>query len=126
MASFAERLKELRTEHGLSQEELGKMIGVKKNTVYRWETVSNPPSEENSLLIAHCFRVSYAYLMGLTDDRKGVCLTDEEEAERRKHEAEQDEEHLLMLYRMLSPDMQKMIRTMVNQAYIVDRDRREK
>ena len=123
MATFGERLKELRDEAGLTQEELGKAIGARKNTVYRWETGEYRPSEENALLIAHYFKVPYAYLMGVTDDRTERILTDEEEAEKKAEREKQDEEQMLMLYRALSPEMQKMIRTNVNQAYIIDKDR---
>ena len=123
MATFGTRLKELRKEAGLTQEGLGKEIGAEKNTVYRWETGEYWPSEENALLIAHYFNVPYAYLMGVTDDRTEKCLTDEEEAEQKAEQEKQDEEQMLQLYRMLSPEMQKMIRTTVNQAYIIDKDR---
>ena len=126
MATFSERIKELRTESNLNQEELGNLIGVQKNTVSRWETGSNPPSEENCLLLAHYFKVPYAYLLGVTDDRQELCLTDEEEAEKRKLEAKQDEDQMLGLYRKLSPEMQKMIRTMVGQAYLIDRERKDR
>lgn len=40
MATFAERLKELREERHLEQEELGAELDVSKNTVYRWEDSS--------------------------------------------------------------------------------------
>ena len=123
MATFGTRLKELRNESGLKQVELGEVIGVDKNTVYRWETGEYRPSEENALLIAHYFNVPYAYLMGVTDDRTERVLSDEEAAEEEASSAKQDEEQMLQLYRMLSPEMQKMIRTTVNQAYIIDKDR---
>ena len=123
MATFGTRLKELRNESGLKQVELGEVIGVDKNTVYRWETGEYRPSEENALLIANYFNVPYAYLMGVTDDRTERVLSDEEAAEEEASSAKQDEEQMLQLYRMLSPEMQKMIRTTVNQAYIIDKDR---
>ena len=123
MATFGDRLKELRDEKGLSQEQLAKEIGVRKNTIYRWETGDYRPSEQSSLLLAHCFNVPYAYLMGYVDDRTEPVLTDEEAVKIEEEEAKQDEEQMIMLYRMLSPEMQKMIRTTVNQAYLIDRDR---
>ena len=45
MSTFGERLKELREEAGLTQEELALDIGVTKNTVYRWETDALPSSK---------------------------------------------------------------------------------
>ena len=72
MANIAERLKELRTEAGLKQEELGEMIGVQRMTSYRWENGSNPPSNENLLLLAQLFNTSTLYLRGDIDDRDMV------------------------------------------------------
>ena len=46
---FAENLKALRTERGLTQEALGKSLGVDKRTVSTWETGI---SEPNLLTIA--------------------------------------------------------------------------
>lgn len=62
---FAIRLKELRTEAGLKQEELGEKIGVQRMTIYRWENGSNPPSDENLLLLAQLFNMSTLYLRGV-------------------------------------------------------------
>ena len=114
MAIFSEWIKELRTEFNLNQEELCTVSVYQKNTVSWQETGSNPPSEENCLLLAHYFKVPYAYLFGVTDE--------EEKAEKRKYEAKQDEEQMMELYRKFSPEMQKMIRTMVGHAYLIDRE----
>ena len=37
MANFAERIRALRKEKGLSQEEVGSVIGLKKYAVYSYE-----------------------------------------------------------------------------------------
>ena len=58
MATFGTRLKELREEARLTQEQLAEEIGVKKNTVYRWETGEYRPSDENALLVAHYLKVN--------------------------------------------------------------------
>jgi len=44
-------------------------------TIYRWENGSNPPSNENLLLLAQLFNTSTLYLRGDIDDRDMV-LTD--------------------------------------------------
>ena len=123
MATFAERLKELRTEKGLKQEELAKEIAASKNTVSRWELGQNVPKEEMRFFIAQFFGGQYGYLMGYTDDRTEVIVTDEEIAAKAAQDANDDEEQLVQLYRMLSPEMQKMIQTTVTQAYLVDKKR---
>ncbi|MBO5534348.1 MAG: helix-turn-helix transcriptional regulator [Clostridia bacterium] len=90
---FAIRLKELRTEAGLKQEELGEKIGVQRMTIYRWENGSNPPSDENLLLLAQLFNTSTLYLRGDIDDRDMVLTDDWKEAKELLREA--DEELLL-------------------------------
>ena len=43
MATFAERLKELRDERHISQKALGEEIGLSENTIYRWESATQAP-----------------------------------------------------------------------------------
>lgn len=59
------RLKQLRTEKGLTQEELGNQLGLANNTISRYETGSNePPKFETWQKIADYFNVSVPYLQG--------------------------------------------------------------
>ncbi len=67
MKIFAERLKELRTEAGLSTTQLGKEIGVTATTISRWERNNREPSLANAKEIAIFFKVSTDYLCGLED-----------------------------------------------------------
>ena len=115
MASFSERLKELREEAGLNQKQLAAAIGVRDNTISRWELGGNMPKDQYSMQLAAFFKVSVPYLMGASDDRN-VILTEEEEEQI-------DEERLLTLYRLLSPKMQKMLIYTAHSAYLADRER---
>ena len=63
MAIFGERLKQLREEKGLNQQELGDKIGVSKDTVYRWEASKMQPKEDHVSFLAGFFKVNYLYLM---------------------------------------------------------------
>ena len=67
MKSFAKRLKELRTERGLSSMALGKAIGVSDATIIRWENNQNDIKAEQLVKLAHFFEVSTDYLLGLED-----------------------------------------------------------
>lgn len=49
---IGERIREARTEKGLTLEELGKQVGVSHASVSRWE------SEERTPRIEHLFRIS--------------------------------------------------------------------
>ena len=67
--TFGERLKKLRDDYNLTLEEVGSYIGVKRQTVCKYEngTITNVPSDKIEA-IARLFSVSPAYLLGWTDD----------------------------------------------------------
>jgi len=124
LANFAERLKELRTETGLTQEQLGERIGVQRMTIIRWEGGSNPPSDENLLLLAQLFKTSTLYLRGDIDDRDMVLTDDWEETEELVRKA--DEELLLGVYRLLSPEMKRFVQSMTRNALYAEREKEQK
>lgn len=68
MADFAERIKHLRTERGMSQEAVGKVIGVKRYSVYGYEKGNNFPEVPGLITLADYFGVSTDYLLGRTDN----------------------------------------------------------
>jgi transcriptional regulator with XRE-family HTH domain len=124
LANFPERLKELRTETGLTQEQLGERIGVQRMTIIRWEGGSNPPSDENLLLLAQLFKTSTLYLRGDIDDRDMVLTDDWEETEELVKKA--DEELLLGVYRLLSPEMKRFVQSMTRNALYTEREKEKK
>ena len=68
MANFAERIKELRIERGMSQDEIGKVIGVKRYSVCGYEKGKNFPDVPGLIALANYFGVSIDYLVGQTDN----------------------------------------------------------
>lgn len=67
MATLAERIKTLRKNAGLTQQEFGSYFGVAKNTICQYESGRSAPSDETKIAIANHFNVSMDYLMGKTD-----------------------------------------------------------
>lgn len=69
--SFAERLKSLREERGLSQGDLGKLVGVCRSTIGGYEAPSKEREPEFEVVsnLANYFSVSVDYLFGRTDRR---------------------------------------------------------
>lgn len=67
MEIFAERLKELRIEAGLNQQELAKELGISDAAICRWESCKRIPNIENLVLIAKYFNVSADFLVGLEE-----------------------------------------------------------
>lgn len=66
---FAERLKLLRSEKGLSQEALAKDLGISKGSLGFYETCKNIPSIEVLNDVSKYFKVSLDYLLGRSDAR---------------------------------------------------------
>lgn len=61
---FSVRLKELRLQHGFSQEELAEKIGIKRNSYSDWENGKCKPNYEKLEKIADFFAVSLDWLFG--------------------------------------------------------------
>ncbi len=75
---FAERLKALRTEKGLTQVELAEKLGVSKGTVGMWETGKRMPSFETLDDMTSIFDKRMDYILGYSDDGSSPILTDKE------------------------------------------------
>lgn len=70
MGTFSERVKMLREENGLSQDAVGKIIGVKRYSVYAYEKGKCYPDVPHLIALADYFDVTTDYLLGRTDERK--------------------------------------------------------
>ena len=67
MVKFKERLKELRLEKELSQEELARALKINQRSISNWETGARQPDFETLILIAEYFSVTTDYLLGISD-----------------------------------------------------------
>lgn len=67
MSKFAERLKELRIENNLSQDQLAKAVGLTHTAIGLWEQKKRIPNFDAVIVIAQYFGVSTDYLAGLED-----------------------------------------------------------
>lgn len=61
---FANRLKKLRSEHGLNQQELANIAGVSKSAISMYENGNRLPELETFEKIADYFNVDMDYLKG--------------------------------------------------------------
>lgn len=59
-----ERLKRIRIERSMRQEDMGRVIGVTKGAISAYENGWRQPSDHILMRIAHEFRVSVDYLLG--------------------------------------------------------------
>lgn len=62
---FAERLKDLRKERGISQEAFADGINVSHGIISFWENGKREPKLSNLIVIAQYFGVTIDYLAGL-------------------------------------------------------------
>ena len=67
MKIFAERLRELRTEHNLSMKQLANKLNTTDAAISNWENNINEPKITYLKDIAIYFGVSTDYLLGLED-----------------------------------------------------------
>lgn len=56
----------------MSQDELAAQLGVSPASVRQWESGTTKPSASNLLAMSDYFGCSVDYLLGRTDERKGV------------------------------------------------------
>ncbi|MBE5747258.1 MAG: helix-turn-helix transcriptional regulator [Clostridiales bacterium] len=64
---IGQRIKEIRLEHGLSQQRFGAILSVSQDTVSLWEMGKSAPTTEFLIAIAKNFEVSVDYILCLKD-----------------------------------------------------------
>lgn len=74
--NFGERLKKLREEKGIIQEDLGKIVNLSKANISKYEKNIIEPNNETLTLLANYFDVSIDYLLGLSDIKNPYASTD--------------------------------------------------
>lgn len=65
MNTFASRLKKVRTEKGMSMEELGNLVGVRKTTIWNYEHSEREPKMQVAIELATVLGVDWEYLTGM-------------------------------------------------------------
>lgn len=67
MEQIGKRIKEIRTENGLSQEKFGALLSVSQDTISLWEKGKSVPTTEFLIAIATNFDVSVDYILCLKE-----------------------------------------------------------
>ncbi len=68
--TFAEKLKTIRKQAGMSQERLAEKLGVSRQAVTKWETDTGIPDIENMMAISALFDISVDELLSNEKGRK--------------------------------------------------------
>lgn len=74
---FAERIKELRKEKGITQVDLAEAMELSKGTVAMWEVGKREASFETLGKLADYFKVPIDYILGRSDDRTDTAYKDD-------------------------------------------------
>ena len=72
MATFAERLRELRKIKDVGQKEVGAIIGLSESSIGKYEAGKQTPDPTAIIKLADYFSVSVDYLLGRTDDNRRI------------------------------------------------------
>ena len=69
LLNFGNKLKELRTQNNMTQQQVAAQIGVSKSVISYYELQERIPSPEILLKLASVFHVSTDYLLGISNDK---------------------------------------------------------
>lgn len=72
MSTFAERLKELRLNQGMTGSDLGRVFNLTKSGISSYERRGSFPDEVMLKIMAEYFGCSVDYLIGVSDDRNPI------------------------------------------------------
>ena len=61
------RIKEIRTDRNLTQEQFGKLLNTSQDTVSLWEKGKSTPNADQIICLAETFQISCDYILGLID-----------------------------------------------------------
>lgn len=61
----ADKIKALREQKGMTQTDLAKQLGITRSSVNAWEMGISVPSTQYIVELAHIFKVSTDYLLGV-------------------------------------------------------------
>ncbi len=77
---FGNKLKKLRMDEGMSQEDLSRELSVSRQAVYKWESNRGYPDIDNLIRISDIFNVTIDELIRNDKDMKDKISIDEEQA----------------------------------------------
>lgn len=121
---FADILRRLRAEAGVSQGKLAKSIGVSSGNVSSWETGEAKPGYTALCALAQFFGVSADYLLELSPQKKGGETRVDLDAIKKELgltcdglPLSEDEVDLVAMYRLLPEDQREDVFDMVHLKY---------
>lgn len=112
---FAKRLKQERELKGITQKELGALLGVTDRAVGLWEIGKRIPNTDMLKKLADLFDCTVDYLLGKTNERKPYSDTD----------LDPEKAEILNRAKDLSPEAWEQFKRAVEWVFEIDKDRKE-
>ena len=114
---FAARLKALRKEHNMTQQDVADRLGVNKQTISGYERGLRRPDFEKLDELADTFDVSIGYLIGAAPSgaypRHGTVVRVAEVPEQKRDALTDEERAVLEAYRAASKDIKGAVRAVL-------------
>lgn len=123
MATFAERVKALRKEHKMSQDELAEALQVSKFSISAWERGLRKPEFSTLTDLSELFDVSMYYLLGASDDATSVNSQPNDDEDGAAWWIDADIDHvknMTRLYSRLSERSKRIVDGAISAAYKMD------
>lgn len=113
-----ERLKQLRKEHGMTQLDLAKELGVSGGTVAMWETGKRMPRYETLDRMTDLFDRRIEYILGTSDDTSSPHLSEDEVRVLGEWAVQDDYEDVFRRFAMLDEYGQKNVEAVLRNEFI--------
>lgn len=78
---FGERLKELRDNHSMTQNDLAELLNVSRQSIGGYENNNVDPGMDILVKIANIFNISLDYLLGRTEEKYNINVLDQDTKE---------------------------------------------
>ena len=116
---FSERLRMLRRQAGLTQQQVADRLRIHRTAYTKYETIGVTPDQQGLMMLAEMFGVTVDYLIG-RDSAAAVVITENGE---REMKLTLQEQQLLQMFRQLNYAEQQLL---IQQAQRTFRQRKKK
>lgn len=116
---FKYRLKELRKEYKMTQEELAGKLGLVRTAIANYETGRTSPDSETLSLIANIFNTTTDYLLGRTDIKQPI-----ENIIKEQNKTDSSSDEITEEIRNLSPESQEELKKLIELYKLKDMQKR--
>ena len=115
--TLANRLKELRKQNHMTQNELANMLGMAKGTVAMWEMGKRNPSFEALEKMSEIFDKRVDYIVGTSDNPASPKMSDADIQQLGRWQTEEDFSEVVMKYLRLDERGKAAVEALINSEF---------